>query len=136
MSDSFQPHGQQDARLLCPSTISQSLLDSCPLGRWCYPTISFSVPPPFSFWLQSFPASESFPMYWLFTSGGQSIGVSASASVLPMNIQGWLPLGWTGLISLLSNRFSRVFSSTTIQKHQFFGPQPSSGPTLTSINDS
>ena len=96
------------------------------------PTISSSVIP-FSSWLQSFPASGSFPMTRLFTSGGQSIGASASASVLPMNIQGWFPLWSTALISLLSEGFSRAFSSTTIQKHQFFGTQPS--PTLTSIHD-
>ena len=93
-----------------------------PLSRWCHPTISSSVVP-FSFRLQSFPESGSFPMRWLFTSGGQSIGASASASVLPMNIQGWFPLGLTGLISLQSKGLSRVFSNTTAQKHQFFGAQ-------------
>ena len=100
----------------------QSLLKlSCPLSRWCHPTISSSVTP-FSC-PQSFPASWSFPMSQLFTSGGQSIG--ASASVLPINIQGWFPLGWTDLISLLSKGLSRVFSSTTVQKHQFFNTHPS-----------
>ena len=106
-------------------TNSQSLLmstDSCPLSQWSYPTISSSVVP-FSSCLQSFPASASFPMSQLFTSGGQSIGASASASVLPMNIQDRFPLGWTGLITLLSNRLSRVFSNTTVEKHQFFGAQ-------------
>ena len=103
-------------------TISWSLLNPCPLNRWCRPTISSSVVP-FSC-LQSFPASESFPMSWLFASGDQNIGTSASASVLPMNIQDWFPLGLTGLISLLSDELSRV-SNITIQKHQFFGSQPS-----------
>ena len=97
---------------------------SCPLSSWCNPTISSSVAC-FSSCPQSFPTSGSFPMSWLFTSGGQSIGASASASVLPKEIQGWFPLGLTGLISLLSKRLSRVFSSTTVQRHQFFGPQPS-----------
>ena len=103
-------------------TISWSLLKPCPLSWWCPPTISSSVSP-FSSCPQSFPASESFPMSWLFTSGGQSIG--ASASVLPMNSQGWFPLGLTGSISLLSKGLSRVFSSITIQKHQFFSTQTS-----------
>ena len=98
--------------------------DSCPLSQWCHPTISYSVIP-FSSRLQSFPASGSFQMSWLFPSGGQRIGVSASASasVLQMNIEGWFPLGWTGWISLLSKGLSRVFSTTTVQKHQFFGSQ-------------
>ena len=94
--------------------------NSCPLCLWCYPTISSSVPP-FSSCPQSFPASGSFPISQFFASDGQSIG--ASASVLPMNIQGWFPLGWTGLISLLSKGLSRVFSSTTVWKCQFFGTQ-------------
>ena len=98
--------------------------NSCPLCLWCYPTISSSVTP-FPSCLQSFPASGSFPMSRFFTSGGQSIGVSASASVLSMNIRDWFPLGLTGLISLLSKRLSRIFSNTTIQKHQFFSSQPS-----------
>ena len=98
--------------------------NSCPSSRWCHPTISFSIAP-FSSCLQSFPASESFPMSWLFTSGDQSIGASALASVLPMNIQVWFPLGLAGLISLLTKRLSRVLSSTTVQKHQFFSTQPS-----------
>ena len=100
---------------------------SCPLTQWWHPTISASVIH-FSSCPQSFPASGSFPMSWLFASGGQSMGASASASVLPMNIQDWLPLGWTDWISLLSKRLSRVFSSTTIQMHQFFGAQPSLWP--------
>ena len=97
------------------------LLRSCPLSPWCYPTISSSATPfSFSFCLQSFPASKCFPVSWLFTSGGQTIGASASATVLPMNIQDWFLLGLTGWISLQSKGLSRVFSSTTIQKHQFF----------------
>ena len=98
--------------------------NSCPLSPWCNLTISSSVAH-FSSCPQSFPTSGSFPMSWLFTPGGQSIGASASASVLPKKIQGWFPLGLTGLISLLSKRLSRVFSSTTVRRHQFFGPQPS-----------
>ena len=98
--------------------------NSCPLSRWCHPTISSSVVP-FSSCPQSFPASGSFQMSQLFTSSGQSIGVSASTSVLPMNTQDWPPLGWTGWISLLSKGLSRVFSSTPVLKHQFFGAQPS-----------
>ena len=101
-----------------------SISTHSPLSRWCHPAIPSSVIP-FSSCLQSFPASESFQMIQLFTSDGQSIGVFASASVLPMNIQGWFPLGLTGLISLQSKRLSRVFSNTTVQKHQFFGAQRS-----------
>ena len=101
---------------------SQSLTNSCPLSWWCHPTISSSVIP-FSSHLQSFPTSGAFPMSQLFASGGQSIGVSASASLLPMNIQDWFPLGWTGWIFLQSKGLSRVFSNTTVQKHQFFGTQ-------------
>ena len=97
----------------------------CPLSWWCHPAISSSVIP-FSSCPQSHPASGSFPMSQLFAWGGQSIGVSASASVLPMNIQDWSPLGWTGWISLQSKGLSRVFSNTTVQKHKFFGPQLSS----------
>ena len=97
--------------------------NSCPLSRWCHPTISSSVVP-FSSCLQSFPASDSFPVSRLVPSGGQSIEASASASVLPMNIQDWFPLEWTGLFSLQSKGLSRVFSSTIVQKHQFFGAQP------------
>ena len=100
-------------------------LKSCPSSRWCYPIISSSVVP-FSSYLQSFPPSGSFPVSQFFVSGGQSIGVSVSASVLPMNIQGWFPLGLTSLISLQSKELSRVFSNTTVQKHQLFGTQLSS----------
>ena len=122
MSNSLQPHGLQNARLPCPSPTPRACSNSCPSSWWCHPTISSSVIP-FSSCLQSFPASESFPMSQFFALGGQSIGVSASASVLPMNIQDWFPLGLTGLISLQSKRLSRVFSNTTVQKHQFFSTQ-------------
>ena len=115
-------------------TICQNLSNSCPLSQWCHPTISSSIVP-FSSCLQSFPASGSSLMSQFFTSGGQRIGASASASVLPMNIQDWFPLGWTGLISLLFKGLSRVCSRTTIQEHQFFSTQLSYGPTLTSIHD-
>ena len=121
MSDSLWPHGLQHAKLQCPSISPGVCSNSCPSG-WCYLAISFSAAP-FSFCLQYFPASGSFPMSRFFTSSGQNIGTSASASVFPMNIQGWLPLGSIGLISLQSKRLSRVFSSTTIQKDQFFGSQ-------------
>ena len=103
-------------------TNSQSWLNSCPLSQWCHPTILSSVIP-FSSHLQSFPASGSFPMSQYFSSGSQSIGVSASTSVLPMNTQDWSPLGWTGWISVQSKGLSRVFSNTTVQKHQFFSTQ-------------
>ena len=106
----------------CPSPTPGACLNWYPLSRWCYPTISSSVLP-FSSCLQSFPTSGSFPMSQFFASGGQSIGVSASASVLPMNIQDWFPLGWTGWISLQSKGLSRVFSKSTVQKHQFFSAQ-------------
>ena len=122
MSDSLWLHGLQHTRLPCPSPIPGVYPNSCPLGRWCHPTISSSVVP-FSSHLQSFPALGFFQISQFFESDGQSIGVSASASVLPMNIQDWLPLGWTGLISLQPKGLSRVFSNTTIQKHQFFGAQ-------------
>ena len=125
VSDSLRPHGLQHTRLSCPSSTPRACLNSCPLSQWCHPTISSSVVP-FSSYLQSFPESGSFLLSQFFTSGGQSVGVSASASVLPMNIQGWFPLGLTGLISLLSKEYSRVFSNTTVQKHQFFGAQLSS----------
>ena len=127
-------HGQQHTKLSCPLPSPRVLSNSCPLSRWCHPTITFSVTP-FSSCLQSFPASGSFPVSQLFASGGQSIGVSVSASVLPINIWDWFPLGLTALISLLSKGLSRVFSNTTVQKHQFFGAQLSSRPTLTSIHD-
>ena len=126
MSDSFRPHGLQHARLPCPSPTNRDCSNLCPLSRWCHPTISSSTVP-FTSRLQSFPASGSFPMSQFFASGGQSIRASASASVLPMNIQDWFPLGWTRLISLQSKGLSRVFSSTTVRKHQFFGAQPPFG---------
>ena len=122
MSNSLWPHGLQHTRPLCPSPTPKVYSDSCPLRQWCNPTISPSVVP-FLSHLQSFPASRSFPMSQLFASGSQSIGVSASTSVLPMNIQDWFPLGWTGWISLKSKGLWRVFSNTTVQKHQFFSAQ-------------
>ena len=112
----------QHARLPCPSPSPGVCSNLCPLSRWCYLTISSSTTS-FSFCFQSFPASGSFPLSRLFVSGGQSIGASTSASVLSVNIQGWFPLGLTGFISLLSQGLWRVFSSTTVQKHQFFGSQ-------------
>ena len=122
VSNSLQLHELKNTRLLCPSLSPGSCSDSCPLSWWCHPTISSSVVP-FTSCLQSFLALGSFPMSWLFASGGQSIGVSTSASVLPVNIQDWFPLGLTGWISLQSKGLSRVFSNTTVQKHQFFGTQ-------------
>ena len=124
MSNSLWPHGLQHTSLLCPSPSPGACSNSCPSSRWCHPTISSSVIP-FSSHLQSFPASGSIPINQLFISGGQSIGALASASVLSMNIQGWLPLGLTGLISLQSKELSRDFSNTIIRKHQFFSAQPS-----------
>ena len=124
MSDSLRPHGLQHTRLPCPSPSPRACSNPCPLSLWCHPTISSSVVP-FSSHLQSFPASGSFPMSQLFSSGGQSTGASASASVLPMTIQDWFPLGLIGLISLKSKGLSRIFSYTTVQKHQFIGAQPS-----------
>ena len=118
----LQPHGLQHSRPPCPSPTPGVYSNSCPLSQWCHPTISSSVVP-FSSCPQSLPASEYFPMSQLFTSGGQSIGVSASTPVHPMNTQDWSPLGWTGWISLQSKGLSRVFSSTTVQKHQFFSAQ-------------
>ena len=122
VSNSLWPHGLQHAGLPCPSPTPKACSNSCPASRWCHPTISSSVVP-FSSCLQSFPASGSFPVSQFFASDGQSIRVSASASVPPMNIQDWFPLGWTGWISLLSKELSRIFSNTTVQKHQFFGTQ-------------
>ena len=122
VSNSLQSHGLQHARLPCPSPSPRVCLNSCPLSQWCHPTNSSSVIP-FSSCLQSFPASGSFPMSQFFASGGQTIGASILASVLPINIQDWSPLGWTGWISLQSKGLSRVFSNTTVQKHQFFGAQ-------------
>ena len=122
MSDSLWPHGLQHTRPPCPSPVPRVYSISRPLSRWCYPTISSSVIH-FSSHLQSFPASGSLLMSQFFTSGGQSIGVSSSASVLPMNIQDWSPLEWTGWISLQSKGLSRVVSNTTVQEHKFFGAQ-------------
>ena len=122
MSHSLRPHESQHARPPCPPPTPGVHPNSCASSRWCHPAISSSVVP-FSSCPQSFPASESFPMSQLFTWGGQSIGVSASASVLPMNTQDWSPLEWTGWIALQSKGLSRVFSNTTVQKHQFFSAQ-------------
>ena len=120
VSDSLGPHGLQHARLPCPSPTPRVYSNSSPLSRWCHPTISSSVIP-FSSHLQSFLSSGSFPMNQLFTSGGQSIGVSASSSGLPMNIQDWFSLGWASWIYFQFKGLLRVFSNTTVQKHQFFG---------------
>ena len=125
VSDSLRPHGLQHARLPCPSPTSRVYSNSCPSSQWCHPTISSSVVPFSSHHLQSFPASGSFPMSWLFESCAQSIGAPTLVSVLPMNIQDWFPLGLTGWISLKSKGLSRFFSNTTVQKHQFFSTQPS-----------
>ena len=125
LSDSLQAHQSQHARPPCPPPAHGDYLNSCPLSRWCHPVISSSIVP-FSSCPQSHPASGSFPISQLFTSGGQSIGVSASASVLPMNTQDWSPLGWTGWISLQSKGLSEVFSNIIVQKHQFFGARLSS----------
>ena len=122
VSDSLRPHGLQHTRLPCPSPTPGAYSNSCPLNQWCHPTISSSVVP-FSSCFQSFPAQGSFQMSQFFASGDQSIGVSASASVLPMNIQDWFPSVLTGWISLQSKGLSRVFSSTTVQKHWFFTAQ-------------
>ena len=122
MSNSLRPHEPQHARPPCPTPTPRVHPNPRPLSRWCHPTISSSVVP-FSSCPQSFQASGSFQMSQLFASGGQSIGVSASTSVLPMNTQDWSPLGWTGWISLQSKGLSRVVSNTTVQKHQFFGAQ-------------
>ena len=122
VSSSLQPHGLQLARLPHPSPTPRTCSHSCPSSWWCYPTTSSSVVP-FSSCLQSFPASGSFPMNKFFTSGGQSIGVSASVSVLPMYIQDLFPLGWTDWTFFQSKGLSRVFSNTTVQKHQFFDAQ-------------
>ena len=128
VSDSLQPHESQHTRPPCPSPTPRVHPNSCPSSRWCHPAISsFAVP--FSSCPQSLPASGSFPMSQLFTWSGQSIGVSASASVLPMDTQDWYPLGWTGWISLQSKGLSRVFSNITVQKQQFFGTHLSSQST-------
>ena len=122
MSDSLQPHELQHSKLLCSSPTPRACSNSCPSSQWCHPTISSSVMP-FSSCLQSFQESGCFPMSQFFASGGQNTGVSDSASVLPMNIQDWFPLGVTGLITLQSKGLSRVFANTTVQKHQFSGAQ-------------
>ena len=127
MSDSLQPHELQHARPPCPSPTPGVHSSSHPLSWWCHPAISSSVVP-FSCCLQSLPASGSFPMSQLFAWGGQSTGVSALASFLPKNTQEWSPSEWTGWISLQSKGLSRVFSNTTVQKHQFFSTQLSSQP--------
>ena len=121
-ADSLQPWGLQHTGPPCPSPNHGVYSNSCPSSQWSHPKISSSVFP-FPPCLQSFPASGSFQMSWLFPLRGQSIGITASASVLLVNIQDWFPLEWTGLISLQSKRLSGVFSKTTLQKHQFFGPQ-------------
>ena len=125
MSNSLRPHESQHARPPCSSLTPEVHSDSRPTSQWCHPAISCSIVP-FSSYPQSLPASESFPMSQLFTWGDQSTGVSALASVLPKNTQDWSPLEWTGWVSLQSKGLSRVFSNTTVQKHQFFDAQPSS----------
>ena len=122
VSNSLRPHGLQHARLPCPSPPPRTYSNSCPLSQWFHPTISSSVIS-FSSCLKSFPAPGSFPGSQFFASGGQSIRVSATASFLPMSIQDWFPLGWIGWIPLQSKGLSRVFSNTTLQKHQFFSAQ-------------
>ena len=134
MSDSLRPHEPQHASPPCPSPTPRVHPNSCPLSWWCHPSISSSVIP-FSSRPQSFPASGSFQMSQLFASGGQSIGVSASTSVLPMKTQDWSPLIWTGWISLQSEGLSGVFSNTTVQKHQFSALMFLYMPTLTTIHD-
>ena len=125
VSNSLWPHESQHTRPPCPSPTPGDYSNSCPLTRWYHPAISSSVVP-FSPCPESLPASESFPMSQHFAWGGQRIGILALASVLPKNTQGWSPSEWTGWISLQSNRLSRVYSNTTVQKHQFFGAQLSS----------
>ena len=122
VSDSLWPYGLQHTWPPYPSPTPRAYPDSCLSSRWCHPTISSSVIP-FSYCLQSFPTSGSFSVSQFLTSGGQRTGVSASASVLPMNIQDWFPLGWTGWISLQSKGLLRVFSNTTVQKYRFFSTQ-------------
>ena len=134
MSDSLRPHGLQHARLPCPSPTPRACSNSCPSSRWWHPTILSSVIP-FSSCLQSFPASESFPVSQFFTSGGQSVGTSASTSVLLMNIHDWFPLGLTDWIYLQSKGLSRVFSNTTVQNINSLVFSFLYSPTLTSIHD-
>ena len=123
VSNSLGSHGLQHARLPCPSSTPRACSNSCPPSQWCHPTISSSRP--LLLWPSVLPSIKMFAMHEFFASDGQNIGASASASVLPMNIQDWFPLGWSGVISLQSKRLSRVFSSITVQKHQFFDIQPS-----------
>ena len=125
VSDSLRPHESQHAKPPCPTPTPGVHRNICPMSQWCHPAISSSAVH-FSSWLQSFPASGSFPMSQLFAWSGQSIGVSALASFLKKNTQDWPPLEWTGWISLQSKGLSRVFSNTTVQTHQFFSTQPSS----------
>ena len=120
VSYSLWLHGLQNTKLPCPSPIPGVCSNSCPSSRWCHPSNHLILCHPLLLLPQSFPASRSFPMSQFFASGGQSTGASALASVLPMNIWGWFPLGWTGWVSLQSKGLSRVFSNTTVQKHQFF----------------
>ena len=134
VSDSLRPHGPQHARPPCPSPTPRACSNSCLLSQWCHPTISSSVIP-FSSCLQSFPASGSFPVSQFLASGGQSTGASASTSVLPMNIQDWFPLGFTGLISLQSKRLSRIFSNTQFKSINSLVLSFLYSPTLTSIHD-
>ena len=124
VSNSLRPHRLQYTRLPCPSPSPRACSNSCPLSQWWHPTFTSSVTS-FSQWFQSFPALGSFLMSRNFSLGGQSLGVSASGSVLPMNIQDWFPFGLTGWISFQSKELSRVFSNTTVQNHQFFRAQPS-----------
>ena len=130
----LRPYGRQHARPPCPSPTPGVYSNSCPLSQWCHPAISSSVIP-FSSRLQSFPASGSFAVSQFFPSGGQSIRALASVSVLPVNVQNWFPSGWTGWISLQSKGLSRVFSNTTVQKHQFFRTQPSLWSNSHTIHD-
>ena len=132
--DSLWPHGLQHTRISCPSPTPRSCSNSCPLSSWCHPNISSSVVS-FSSCPQSFSGSGAFPMSWFFTSVSQSIGVTVSGLVLPMNILGWFSLELPGLVSLLSMGLSIIFSSTTVQKHQFFGLSLLYGPTFKSIHD-
>ena len=134
VSDCLRPHEWQHPRLPCPSPTPRVHSNSCPSSRWCHLAISSSVVPSSSC-PQSLPASGSYPMSQLFAWGGQSIGVSASASVPPMSTQDWYPLRWTDWISLQSRELSRVFSNTTLQKHLFFALSFLHSPTLTSIHD-
>ena len=135
LSDYLWPHGLQHTRLPCPSPTPGACSNSCPSSQWCHPTTSLSVIP-FSSCLQSFPASGFFPQSQFFTSGGQNIGASALASVLPVNIQGWFPIGLTGLISLQYKALSRVFSNTTVQSINSSALSFLYSPALTSIYDS